>query len=43
MEGLTGIMIAILIFVSAKLVVQDELEVSNFFLFSSNDACIPTC
>ena len=33
MEGLTGIMIAILIFVSAKLVVQDELEVSNFFSF----------
>ncbi len=33
MEGLTGIMIAILIFVSAKLVVKDELEVSNFFSF----------
>ncbi len=33
MEGLTGIMIAILIFVSAKLVVKDELQVSNFFSF----------
>ena len=33
MEGLTGIMIAILIFISAKLVVSDELEVSNFFSF----------
>ena len=33
MEGLTGIMIAILIFISAKLVVSDELKVSNFFSF----------
>ncbi len=33
MEALTGIMIACLIFVSAKLVVNDELEVSNFFSF----------
>ena len=33
MEALTGIMIAVLIFVSAKLVVKDELEVSNFFSF----------
>ena len=33
MEALTGIMIAILIFVSAKLVVKNELEVSNFFSF----------
>ncbi len=33
MEALTGIMIAILIFVSAKLVVKGELEVSNFFSF----------
>jgi subfamily B ATP-binding cassette protein MsbA len=33
MEFLTGIMIAILIFVSAKLVANDELEVSNFFSF----------
>ena len=31
MEALTGIMIAILIFVSAKLVMSNELEVSNFF------------
>ena len=33
MEVLTGIMIAILIFVSAKLIVKNELEVSNFFSF----------
>ena len=33
MEVLTGIMIACLIYVSAKLVVNDELEVSNFFSF----------
>ena len=33
MEFLTGIMIAFLIFVSAKLVSNDELEVSNFFSF----------
>jgi len=33
MEALTGIMIACLIFVSAKLVAKNELEVSNFFSF----------
>ena len=33
MEFLTGIMIACMIFVSAKLVAQKELEVSNFFSF----------
>ena len=33
MEVLTGIMIACLIFVSAKLVVKNELEVNNFFSF----------
>jgi len=33
MEFLTGIMIAILIFVSAKLVLKNELEVGNFFSF----------
>ena len=33
MEFLTGIMIAFLIFISAKLVVKNELEVSNFFSF----------
>ena len=33
MEFLTGIMIAILIFSSAKLVSNNELEVSNFFSF----------
>ena len=40
MEFLTGIMIAFLIFISAKLVSNGELEVSNFFIFSSNDACL---
>ena len=33
METLTGIMIAVLIFVSAKLVLKNQLEVSNFFSF----------
>ena len=33
MEFLTGIMIACLIFIAAKLVTADELEVSNFFSF----------
>jgi len=33
MEFLTGIMIACMIFVSAKLIANNELEVSNFFSF----------
>ena len=33
METLTGVMIALLIFISAKLVSSNELEVSNFFSF----------
>ena len=33
MEILTGIMIALLIYISAKLVLNNELEVSNFFSF----------
>ena len=33
MEVLTGIMIAILIYYSAKLIAKNELEVSNFFSF----------
>ena len=33
MEFLTGVMIAVLIFVSAKLVAKNELEVGNFFSF----------
>ena len=33
MEALTGIMIAILIFIAAKLAIKDELEVNNFFSF----------
>ena len=33
MEVLTGIMIAILIYYSGKLIVNDEIEVNNFFHF----------
>lgn len=33
METLTGIMIAFIIFVSAKLIMNNELQVSNFFSF----------
>jgi len=33
METLTGIMIAIIIFLSAKLIIRGEIEVSNFFSF----------
>ena len=33
METLTGIMIAILIFYSGKLIAQDELDINNFFSF----------
>ncbi len=33
MESLTGIMIACLIFISAKLIMSNELEVNNFFSF----------
>ena len=33
METLTGIMIACLIFISAKLIMSNELEVNNFFSF----------
>ena len=33
MEFLTGVMIAFLIFISAKLISNSELEVSNFFSF----------
>ena len=33
MEVLTGIMIAILIYYSGKLIVNDEIEVNNFFSF----------
>ena len=33
LEVLTGIMIAFLIYISAKLISADELEVSNFFSF----------
>ena len=33
MEFLTGIMIAILIFIAARLISENELEVSNFFSF----------
>ncbi len=33
METLTGIMIAILIFYSGKLIISDELDINNFFSF----------
>ena len=33
MESLTGIMIALIIFISAKLVIKEDLEVNNFFSF----------
>ena len=33
METLTGIMIAILIYYSGKLVLKDEIDVGNFFSF----------
>jgi len=33
METFTGIMIAVLIFISGKLIMSDELEVNNFFSF----------
>ena len=33
MEFLTGVMIALLIFISAKLIANNELQVSNFFSF----------
>ena len=33
MESLTGLMIALIIFISAKLIMKGELEVSNFFSF----------
>ena len=37
MEVLTGIMIAILIYFSGKLIAKGEIDVNNFFVFSSND------
>ena len=43
METLTGIMIAILIFYSGKLMSNDELDINNFFISSSNDVGISTC
>ncbi len=33
METLTGIMIALLIFYSGRLIIQDELDINNFFSF----------
>ena len=43
MEILTGIMIAILIFYSGKLIMNDQLSLNNFFFFSCNDVGLPTC
>ena len=42
METLTGIMIAILIFYSGKLAINNEIEIGIFSLSCCNDACIPT-
>ena len=43
METLTGLMIAILIFYSGKLMAKGEVDINNFlFIFSCNDASIPT-
>ena len=43
MEFLTGIMIAGLILIAAKLIASNELEISNFSLFSSYDVSLSTC
>ena len=42
MEVLTGIMIAILIFYSGKLIINEELGLIIFH-FSSNDVSLSTC
>ncbi len=43
MEILTGIMIAILIFYSGKLIMNDQLSLNNFFfIFSCNDVSLST-
>ena len=33
METMTGVMIAILIYYTGKLIMNDEIDISNFFLF----------
>ena len=43
METLTGIMIALLIFYSCKLIMKDELDINNFFPFSCDDVVLSTC
>ena len=43
METLTGIMIAILIFYSGKLIAEGALDINNFFLFSCYDVSLSTC
>ena len=37
METLTGIMIALLIFYSGKLIINGEIDINNFFFPCSND------
>ena len=39
MEVLTGIMIAILIFYSGNLIIQDELGINNFFSLTFESIC----
>ena len=43
METLTGIMIAVLIFYSGKLMSNGELDINNFFIPCCNDACLSAC
>ena len=43
METLTGIMIAILIFYSGKLVLKNEIDIIIFFISCSNDVSLSTC
>ena len=43
METLTGVMIAVLIFYSGKLMSNGELDINNFFILGCNDASLPTC
>ena len=42
MEFLTGIMIAILIFYSGKLIINEQLGINNFLFFSGYDVSLST-
>ena len=43
MEILTGIMIAILIFYSGKLILKSEIDVNNFFILGCHDVSLSAC